>query len=807
MGMRCSDGIVRQGNQPANVMITTGGEVKLLDFGLARFIEHPPQEHHYAETTAAMSLDEVQKAELDKSAIDERSTHLVRVSIGDEPVPAQTRLTRVGTLIGTPLFMAPELWLGQMATASSDVYAFGLLMYELLAGKLPHADLGLAELALFVSSYDLPSLAEELPEIPRQFSTLVDRCIKRDMQARPTMELVRTELEGMVSVFLPFSSQSEEQISGDVARVSASFLRISRQGTLLAERFYERFFALEPPLRELFPIDMATQARMLTTALKLTLENLQQPDRLLPFISELGRRHAHYGVQPRHLGLMGRALLEVLPSVDPEWTDSTGHAWAKAYGHIAQQFQRGIESVRASQPLPLGSIGRAHWEVPLFAPQTSWVIRPDGDLAYQCFGHGAIDVVVVWEWISNIEQIWHSPRVATFFRHLASMARVILFDRRGCGLSSASGATSEPDQQVRDILSIMEHAGVDRAVILGMGDGCIPACLLSATRPERTRALVLYGYGKCLAQRAPHQAGGQPASSLLADQCEMIRKDWGGPLFVETLAPSLAKDASYRRWWAACLRQSASPSEAAALFQWGESQSVKAVLGSLRIPTLVLHRESDSHRSVQESEQLAKQIRNAQLAILPGADHVPWAGDTDAVLGALHSFLSGLPSLPISASVAGCVIAVSAMGAQISPLLRELVRRELILVGAGTVDTHLEHVLLAYFDGPGRAVQCAQSMVAAAERQDLAMSVGIDLGSLLLLPNLGGEAVDQAIALAMAAPPCAILLSDAVRTLTVGPDLVFSEHVIAAEGEAARIVYSVEPAASKRPPQVRTVVA
>ena len=130
---------------------------------------------------------------------------------------------------------------------------------------------------------------------------------------------------------------------------------------------------------------MATQARMLTTALKLTLENPAAAGPTLAFISELGRRHAHYGVQPRHLGLMGRALFEVLPSVDPEWTDSTGHAWAKAYGHIAQQFQRGIESVRASQPLPLGSIGRAHWEVPLFAPQTSWVIRPDGDLAYQCF--------------------------------------------------------------------------------------------------------------------------------------------------------------------------------------------------------------------------------------------------------------------------------------------------------------------------------------------------------------------------------------------------------------------------------------
>ena len=127
---------------------------------------------------------------------------------------------------------------------------------------------------------------------------------------------------------------------------------------------------------------------MLTTALKLTIDSLQHPERLLAYLDELGRRHAHYGVQPRHLGLMGKALMEVLPSVDPEWTDSTAHAWASAYGHIAQLIQRGIENVRTSQQLPLGAVRRAFWEVPLFA------LRPTGFSAPTATWHSRVSATV-----------------------------------------------------------------------------------------------------------------------------------------------------------------------------------------------------------------------------------------------------------------------------------------------------------------------------------------------------------------------------------------------------------------------------
>lgn len=691
--------------------------------------------------------------------------------------------------------MAPELWAGEAASVESDVYALGLVLYELLVGQLPHGQLDLTELALFITNYDLPSLSEELPTVPRQLTQLIDRCIQRVPGDRPTMKTIRHELEAMEALYRPFLGATSETPNGDVGRVHASFLRVIQQGDVLARRFYEHFFNLDPSLRALFPSDIGPQAHMLTAALKLTIDSLQDPDRLLAYLSDLGARHARYGVQPRHLGLMGKALLAVLPSVDPEWTDSTAHAWERAYGHIAQLVLHGIENAQQSQKVPPAAVGRAYWEVPLVAPHSTWIQRSSGDLAYQSFGHGAVDIVVLWEWVSCLEQIWQSPRVATFFRHLASLARVTLFDRRGCGLSARPHSPLPLDQQVADILSILDHIGIDRAVYLGMGDGCVPATVLASTRSERTRGLILWAPGRCIAAQEKDGSSVEETTPLIDRQLAKIRLEWGGPVFVETLAPSLAGDASYRRWWSAFLRHSASPSEAAVLFRHAESQSITALLASVRVPSLVLHRNGDRHRATVDSKAIADGLHAAQLQVMPGDDHVPWAGDSDAVLAALHGFLMNLSASGASSNVAGCVLALRTAGSIALSEVEPLVRRELFRHRAITVENSPADTLIAYFDAPLRALQCAVAVQALAATAKLPVAIGLDIGPTSLSPSLSGAAVESAVALSGQAAPGEVLISEAVHTLCDSPEFTTSARAHGLSNQTPGTVYSASASA------------
>ncbi|MFZ5668246.1 MAG: alpha/beta fold hydrolase [Pseudomonadota bacterium] len=259
-------------------------------------------------------------------------------------------------------------------------------------------------------------------------------------------------------------------------------------------------------------------------------------------------------------------------------------------------------------------------------------------IAYQVVGDGPVDLVYIPGWVSHLEYGWESPLVARFYQALAGFSRLILFDKRGTGLSDRAFGLPGIEQRMDDVRAVMDAAGSRRAALFSMSEGGAMAMAFAATHPERVRALALYG---AFARRAwaPDYPWG-PTREARQRFYDAIEREWGGPVGVDDLAPSLADDAAFRTWWAAFQRRSASPAAALALARMNTDADVRDLLPAIRAPTLVLHRSGDRDAHIDEGRYVAARIPDATFVELPGDDHMIYAGDMDAVIEAVRSFLS-----------------------------------------------------------------------------------------------------------------------------------------------------------------------
>ena len=270
-------------------------------------------------------------------------------------------------------------------------------------------------------------------------------------------------------------------------------------------------------------------------------------------------------------------------------------------------------------------------------PETRFARNGDVRIAYQVVdqegGDRALDLVMVPGLVSHLDLVWEDPAHARFCRGLARFARLILFDKRGTGLSDRDVTPPCLETRMDDVRAVMGAAGTHRPAMLGISEGGMMSLLFAATHPERVRALALYG---AFAQ--------SPTRAWPAHQVEirfdLVERGWGAQLMPPSVAPSMASDAEFRRNWTRFEQQSASPAMARDLLRLSRDADVEPALLTIRVPMLVLHRSGDRRVGIDSARHLAARIPGATLVELPGEDHLPYVGDSARLVSEIAAFLS-----------------------------------------------------------------------------------------------------------------------------------------------------------------------
>ncbi len=273
-------------------------------------------------------------------------------------------------------------------------------------------------------------------------------------------------------------------------------------------------------------------------------------------------------------------------------------------------------------------------------PITRYAQSSDGaSIAFQVHGEGPRDLVFVPGFVSHVELVWEEPAIARFLRRLASFSRLIIFDKRGQGLSDRLGRPPTLEESMDDLGAVMDAAGSERAAIFGISEGGPMSMLFAATYPARVSALVLYGTYARMIKTSDFPQG---VSEQRFDRwTEQVREEWGGAVGVDLWAPSDEGNPEFERWWARLLRQGTSPSGAIELMNLYREIDVRAALAAIVVPVLVVHRRDDRLVPVRQAKYLAERIPGARYVELSGADHLPTVGDQDALLDEVEEFLVG----------------------------------------------------------------------------------------------------------------------------------------------------------------------
>jgi class 3 adenylate cyclase/pimeloyl-ACP methyl ester carboxylesterase len=424
------------------------------------------------------------------------------------------------------------------------------------------------------------------------------------------------------------------------------------------------------------------------------------------------------------------------------------------------------------------------------APSTRYASSGEVSIAYQVAGEGALDLLFLPGWISQIEQLWEAPAMRRFLERLAVFNRLILFDRRGTGLSDRTREPQTLEQDAEDALAVLDAAGSERTALFTYSLGGLVGAQLAADYPERVGALIMYA-SVARTSWAPDYDWALTRQERV-ELTERSAGEWGKPESpaLKMLAPSMADDPALAEWFARMQRLAASPAEAKTMVKSMIDQDVRETLPRVRVPTLVMHRNRDLAWDVRHSRYLAQNIAGARYVELDGVDSFPFIGDSDAIVEEVEEFLTGARSG--GAQVRGLltvmftdIVQATAHAARVGDgrwrdLLAqhdEAVREQLARFGGRAVKT-VGDGFLATFDGPpSRALRCALAINAAAGDLGVEIRIGIHTGECELIDDdVGGMAVHIASRVGALADPGEVLVSGTVFGTVVGGPFSFTDR-------------------------------
>lgn len=417
-------------------------------------------------------------------------------------------------------------------------------------------------------------------------------------------------------------------------------------------------------------------------------------------------------------------------------------------------------------------------------------------IAYQVVGNGPIDLVFVPGFISNLDLNWEDAGYSRLLRRLSAFSRVIQFDKRGTGLSDRVDTKNlpGPELHMNDIRAVMDAAGSGRAVLLGVSEGAAISILFAANYPARTRALVLYG-------GYAHFHASVMGREALEEFIRKVERGWGSGASLLRFAPERAKDAHFHAWWARLERQSASPTAAVALARMNAQIDVRAVLGAIRVPTMVMHRREDIWAKFSGGQQLVQNISGARFVELSGRDHPICTGEIDRVIDEIEEFVTGMRPMPshhrvLTTMLVARLVAPERLARRLGDVhwrerldqFRQATTNAIARFGGEAVVAGAEEIG-ARFDAPARAVRCALALRDAADSLELKLAVGVHTGEVESHDGaLSGYAVHVCERISTYANVGEVLVSGIVCDLVSGSGLHFVERPIEqVEGGGGRL--------------------